>query len=63
MGPTIKCDRFTITLTDKREVIIELEYGKGWWVKYDGGAAGEVSQMFDELEGAVFHARKLAEGN
>ena len=60
MGPTIKCDKFTITLTDKREVIITLEYGEGWWVRYDGGDAGTVSQMFDELEEAVTHARKLA---
>lgn len=61
MGPTIKCDKFKITLTDKREVIIELEYGNGWWVRYDGGDAGEVSQLFDELEEAVSHARKIAE--
>lgn len=63
MTPKINCNRFTISVTGKIEVTVELKYEveeHNWEVSYDGGDAGRVFQSFQDLEEAVSHARKLA---
>ena len=56
MTPTIKCNKFTMTVTGDTEATIKLDFDTQSWIVSGNGE----DTMFTDLEEAINHARKIA---